>query len=98
MNHLAVGLEGRDHGAVDNGNDVGLKSYLEEVEGVEPEIPEGVDPEASISFVGEVCSRAAMVGVEVAQASMQCRRGVAVTTARVSGASRRWLRALLDRY
>ena len=96
MNHLAVGLEGRDHGAVDNGNDVGLKSYLEEGEGVEPEIPEGVDPEASISFVGEVCSRAAMVGVEVARTSMQSRRGVAVTTARVSGASRRWLRALFE--
>ena len=36
-----------------------------EEERVEPDTTEGDDPEATISFVGEVCARTAMFGEEV---------------------------------
>ena len=36
-----------------------------EEERVEPDTAEGDGPEAAISFVGEVCARAAMFGKEV---------------------------------
>ena len=36
-----------------------------EEEHVEPDTAEGDDPEAAISFVGEICARAVMFGEEV---------------------------------